>query len=136
MQYETLPDNLRIPKIGFGTSGLGGRLLPNRAHETQSLAALRAALELGCTHFDTAEMYASGHAEQLLGQAIRESDLDRAGLFITSKVQPMHLRYAGVLKACEGSLKRLEMEYLDLYLVHWPNPILPLKDTFRALNQL
>jgi diketogulonate reductase-like aldo/keto reductase len=136
MQFESLPNGGRLPKIGFGTSGIGGRLLADRAHEARPMAALRAALELGCTHFDTAEMYASGHAEELLGRAIHESGLDRAGLFITSKVQPMHLRYGSVLKACQGSLRRLATDYLDLYLVHWPNPIIPLKDTFRALNQL
>jgi diketogulonate reductase-like aldo/keto reductase len=136
MKYESLPNNSRIAKIGFGTSGVGGWMLAERSQDGRSLAALRAALELGYTHFDTAEMYAAGHAEELLARAIAETKTSREELFITSKVQPMHLTYCGVKKACEGSLRRLAVEYMDLYLVHWPNPILPLKETFRALNEL
>lgn len=136
MKFDTLPGGGQIAKIGYGTSGIAGGLSAIRSRDGRASAALRAALELGTTHFDTAEMYASGHAEELLGRAVRDSGVERAKLFITSKVQPMHLRAGSVLKACEGSLRRLEMEYLDLYLVHWPNPVLPLKDTFKALNQL
>jgi diketogulonate reductase-like aldo/keto reductase len=136
MKYESLPHNGRVPKIGFGTSGVGGSMFADRSHDSRALAALRTALELGFTHFDTAEMYAAGHSEELLGRAVSETGSRREGLFITSKVQPMHLTYGGVKKACEGSLRRLGTEYIDLYLVHWPNPVLPLKETFRALNDL
>jgi diketogulonate reductase-like aldo/keto reductase len=135
MKYETL-QNLHIPKIGFGTWKIGGEAAANPALEEKSLAALRSALDLGYTHFDTAEYYAAGHCEELLGRAIREANTDRTGLFITSKVSPEHLRSADVLRACEGSLKRLGMDTLDLYLIHWPNRSIPLEDTFRALNLL
>jgi diketogulonate reductase-like aldo/keto reductase len=135
MRYETLQD-LSIPKIGFGTWRIGGEGNPDPARDAISLAALHSALELGYTHFDTAEGYAAGHAEELLGRAIRSSGLSRAGLFITSKVSPEHLGYADVLRSCANSLRRLEMDYLDLYLIHWPGRGLPLADTFRALNQL
>jgi len=70
------------------------------------------------------------------GQAIRESKADRAGLFITSKVSPEHLQYDDVLRACDASLRRLAMDYLDLYLIHWPSRSIPLDDSFRALNRL
>ena len=100
------------------------------------MAALRSALDLGYTHFDTAEYYAGGHTEELLGQAVRESGEARETLFITSKVSPEHLKYENVLQHCEKSLQRLGMEYLDLYLIHWPSLLIKLEDTFRGLNRL
>jgi diketogulonate reductase-like aldo/keto reductase len=135
MKTETLPQ-LTLPKIGFGTWKIGGNSTPNRSVDEKSLAALRYALEIGYTHFDTAEMYANGHSEELVGQAVRESGMKREDVFITSKVTPSHLRYDDVLKACENSLRRLEMEYIDLYLIHWPSAGVKYEDTFRALNKL
>ncbi len=135
MKYESI-NNLQIPKIGFGTWRIGGEGSADPSLDQKSLQALRSALELGYTHFDTAEYYAQGHAEELLAKAIPDSGIPRESLFITSKVWPDHLRYAGVLKACEGSLRRLKMDYLDLYLIHWPNKLIRLEDTFKALNQL
>ena len=135
MRYENMRD-LAIPKIGFGTWTIGGRETPDPSQDARSLAALRSALELGYTHFDTAEVYADGHAEELLGQAIRSSGLSRAALFITSKVSPEHLGYADVLRSCGNSLGRLGMDYLDLYLIHWPRRGMDLAEAFRALNRL
>jgi len=135
MRYETL-HNLRIPKIGFGTWTIGGESTADYAQDTRSLTALRSALSLGYTHFDTAEMYAAGHAEELLGQAIRESGLVREALFVTSKVSPEHLGYEDVLRSCGNSLRRLGMDYLDLYLTHWPKRGMNLAEAFRALNKL
>ena len=135
MRYETI-HNQQIPKIGFGTWTIGGQGTADLARDEQSMAALRSALELGYTHFDTAEGYASGHAEELLGRAIREMGVSREALFITSKVSPNHLRYEHVLRACENSLRRLDMDYIDLYLIHWPRLGMKLEETFRALNQL
>ena len=135
MKYETL-SNVTLPKIGFGTWNIGGGSSPNRTLDSAHIHALRLALDVGYTHFDTAEMYASGHAEELLGQAIRESNVKRENLFITSKVMPSHLRYDDVLHSCEKSLKRLQMDYIDLYLIHWPSVGSKYDDTFRALNKL
>jgi diketogulonate reductase-like aldo/keto reductase len=135
MKYETI-HNLQTPKIGFGTWTIGGESSADLAQDERSLSALRSALDLGYTHFDTAEYYADGHAEELLGQAIRSSDLAREALFITSKVSPEHLQYDNVLSSCENSLRRLGMDYLDLYLIHWPKLGMKLPETFRALNKL
>ena len=135
MKYETL-HGTSIPKIGFGTWKIGGGSYPNSSLDSKSLAAIRSALEVGYTHFDTAEMYADGHAEELIGQAVRESKIPRETLFITSKVLPSNLRYEQVLNACEGSLRRFRMDYIDLYLIHWPGSSAKYEETFRALNKL
>ena len=136
MKYESLP-SLTLPKIGFGTWQIGGNSYPDPSKDARSIAALRSALEFGYTHFDTAEIYADGHAEELLGQVIRETRTKREGLFITSKVDPGNLADEDVLKSCECSLRRLRMEYLDLYLIHWPPRAgMKLEEAFRALNKL
>jgi diketogulonate reductase-like aldo/keto reductase len=135
MKHETL-HNIQVPKIGFGTWKIGGGMSADRSQDARSLTALRSALELGYTHFDTAEMYARGHSEELLGQAVNEAGLLREELFITSKVSASHLRYDDLLRSCENSLRRLRTEYLDLYLIHWPSSSIPLHESFRALNQL
>jgi len=135
MKYETLP-NLSIPKIGFGCWTIGGEGAPNLADDERSLAALRSAVELGYRHFDTAEYYAAGHSEELLGQVVRESGRTREDFFITSKVSPEHLAYEEVLRSCAASLARLGLAYLDLYLIHWPVRGMNLPETFRALNRL
>ena len=135
MKYETI-HNLTLPKIGFGTWKIGGGSSANHSIDSKSLTALRTALEVGYTHFDTAEMYASGHSEELLGRAVRESKIKRETLFITTKVMAAHLKYEQVLSSCENSLKHLNMDYIDLYLIHWPGTGVKYEDTFRALNKL
>jgi diketogulonate reductase-like aldo/keto reductase len=135
MKYERVRD-LLLPKIGFGTWNIGGGSSPDPKTDAVGLAALRCALDTGYSHFDTAEYYAAGHSEELLGRAARESLAQREALFITSKVWPSHLKYDQVLKSCENSLRRLQMDYLDLYLVHWPEAGMKLKETFRGLNKL
>lgn len=135
MRYETV-NGIEVPKVGFGTWTMGGRDTPDPSQDERSLAAMRSAVRLGYTHFDTAERYAAGHAEELLGRAIREEGVARDTLFITSKVNPEHLAYEEVLRSCEHSLRRLGMDYLDLYLIHWPMAGMQLEETFRALNRL
>ncbi len=135
MQFETM-HKLSVPKIGFGCWKIGGEAAANPADDERSLAALQSAVELGYTHFDTAEYYAAGHSEELLGQVVRESGKGREAFFITSKVSPEHLQYETILRCCANSLQCLGMDYLDLYLIHWPMRGMNLSDAFRALNQL
>ena len=135
MKYETV-HNITLPKIGFGTWMIGGESTPNPAWDSKSMTALRSALEVGYTHFDTAEYYAGGHSEELVGRAVRETNTKRENLFITTKVSPEHLDYDAVFKSCENSLRRLNMDYIDLYLIHWPSAGMKLEETFRALNKL
>lgn len=135
MKYETI-HNLTLPKIGFGTWSIGGETTANPKLDEASMTALRSALEIGYTHFDTAEFYAAGHCEELVGRAIRETKTKREDLFITTKVSPEHLAYAEVLKSCEKSLRHLNMDYIDLYLIHWPGTGVNYEESFRALNKL
>jgi diketogulonate reductase-like aldo/keto reductase len=128
--------NITLPKIGFGTWKIGGESSPRASWDGRSLEALQTALETGYTHFDTAEMYASGHSEELVGQAVRESGISRETLFITSKVMPSNLKFDQVLRSCEKSLRRLQMDYIDLYLIHWPSVGAKYEETFQAMNTL
>jgi 2,5-diketo-D-gluconate reductase A len=99
-----------IPVLGFGTSPLQG---------AEAATAVRTAIEAGYRLIDTAENY---HNEDAVGRAIRESGIDRAELFITSKFNRHWHSVAGVQRAYVASLDRLGLDYLDLLLVHWPNP--------------
>lgn len=135
MKYETV-HNVTLPKIGFGTWSIGGGSYADPTLDPASLTALRSALEIGYTHFDTAEYYAAGHCEELVGRAVRETNTARENVFITTKISPEHLGYDDVFRSCENSLRRLNMEYIDLYLIHWPGTRVKYEETFRALNKL
>jgi diketogulonate reductase-like aldo/keto reductase len=89
---------------------------------------------MGYRHFDTAEMYAAGHSELMLGRAM--STQQRSDFILTTKVNADNLAYDDLLAACDRSLERLQTDYIDLYLIHWPNPEIPLAESFRALNHL
>jgi len=99
-----------VPVIGQGTWNL------ERAGRAEAVAALRRGLDAGMTHVDTAEMYGAGRVEELVGEAIAGR---RDEVFLVSKVLPEHASFAGVLAACEASLRRLATDRLDLYLLHW-----------------
>ncbi|WP_123539415.1 aldo/keto reductase [Halosimplex salinum] len=117
-----LPDGDRMPVVGFGTGGLHGDELGD---------AVSTALEAGYTRFDTAEGYGN---ENALGDAL--ADADRSELFLTSKVLPSNLDYESLIGACEASLDRLGTDYLDLYLIHWPNPAVSLRESLDAMATL
>lgn len=107
-----------------------GRLTARRARE---VAALRAGLDLGMTHIDTAEMYGRGGAEELIAEALK--DRRRSDVFLASKVLPQNATYKGTLAAAEQSLRRLRTDYLDLYMLHWPGAH-PIGETMRAMEEL
>ena len=136
MKSEILFDGTKVDKIGFGTWRIGGKLSANSIEDDRSMKALRSALDLGYTHFDTAEMYGQGHSEELLGKAIRLAGVDRENLFIATKVLPSNLGYNNLKTAFENSLKRLQMDYIDLYLIHWAVASMPLEEAFQAMNKL
>jgi diketogulonate reductase-like aldo/keto reductase len=117
-----------VAVIGQGTWGMG----ESRSAEKQEIAALRLGIDLGMTHIDTAEAYADGGAERVVGRAVQGR---RAEVFITTKVWPENASYAGTVRACEQSLRRLRMDYIDLYLLHWPSHH-PIHETMRAMEEL
>jgi len=117
-----LPSGNQMPTLGLGTWRLWG---------DEGLRAMRAALEMGYRHIDTADMYEN---QEIVGEAIR--GFDRASLFITSKVPPERLRYDQVIATCDQALREIGTDYLDLFLIHWPNPEVPMAETFDALAEL
>ena len=122
-----------IPAIGQGTMGIGGYLTRDAGRDEAQINALRLGIELGMTFIDTAETYGEGHSEELVAEAICEA---RDRVFIASKFSPEHNAYDAVLRAAEGSLRRLRTDYIDLYQLHWTNPVTPLAETIRALERL
>lgn len=129
MQYVEIQET-KLPVLGLGTWHMG----MDSSKCSQEIGAVRYAIEKGMTHIDTAEMYSDGESERVVGEAIKDSK--REELFITTKVSPRHFQFDQVLEACEGSLQRLGLEYVDLYLLHWPNYDVPLEETMRAMNKL
>ena len=116
---------VEVPVLGQGTWMI-------ESTPAASVAALRAGLDLGMTHIDTAEMYGNGRAEQLVAEAIAGR---RDEVFLASKVLPSNASYEGTIRACERSLKRLQTDRIDLYMLHWPGSY-PVEETMRALQKL
>jgi diketogulonate reductase-like aldo/keto reductase len=118
-----------VAVIGQGTWRMGERAHDGRAE----VMALQLGLDLGMTHVDTAEMYADGGAERVVGRAIAGR---RAQVFLATKVLPSNASYAGTIKACEASLRRLRTDYVDLYLLHWWSDRHPIAETMRAMQDV
>ncbi|MEJ2614039.1 MAG: aldo/keto reductase [Ignavibacteriaceae bacterium] len=120
---KKLYNGIEIPNIGLGTYGLRGKT----AHES-----VNAALEAGYRLIDTAESY---YNEKEVGEAIKNSRIPRDEIFVTTKLANENHGYNNTLKAFEGSLKRLGMDYVDLYLIHWPSSRLR-DETWKAFESL
>lgn len=135
MNTVALPDGMTLPSIGLGTCKMGES---PRTHAAE-VAAVRLAIEIGYRVIDTAEMYGEGGAEEVVGQAVAEAlraaTVTRDELFIVSKVYPHNADRAGVDVACGRSLKRLGLDHLDLYLLHWPGSH-PLRETIAGFEAL
>jgi diketogulonate reductase-like aldo/keto reductase len=123
-----LPSGQSVPAFGLGT----WRMAESRSRRTDEIAALRQGFELGLTLIDTAEMYASGGAEELVAEALGDH---RKDLFLVSKVLPENASRKGTQAACERSLKRLKTDHLDLYLLHWRGSH-PLSETVAGMRAL
>lgn len=122
MEYELSP--IKIPKLGFGTYGLKGQ---------SALSAVKHALSIGLNHIDTAVIYGN---EAEVGSAIKESSLKREKVFLTTKVWRDSLTEKKIKASLKESLERLKVDYIDLFLIHWPNPDIPLKESLGTLMQL
>jgi diketogulonate reductase-like aldo/keto reductase len=134
MKFEQLYDGKELPVIGLGTWNIGGGMTADYSRDDEAVDTISNAIKMGYSHIDTARMYGGGHTEELVGKAIRP--FKREELFITTKVWSSNLRYRDVHSEFEASLKMLETDYVDLFLIHWPNPVIPLKETFRAFNEI
>ena len=110
---------IMIPAIGVGVWRYGGGVEP-----------LRRAIELGASLIDTAEAYGT---ENTVGQAVKNL---RDRVFVATKVSGSHLRHDEVLKSADASLRKLDTDYIDLYQIHWPNSLVPIQDTMRAMEEL
>jgi len=128
LMQVALPSGERVPALGQGTWHMG----EDRRRAAAEVAALRLGIELGMTLIDTAEMYGSGGAEAVVGEAAEGC---RDALFIVSKVLPSNASRAGTIAACERSLKRLGTDRIDLYLLHWRGSA-PLAETLEGFVRL
>lgn len=128
MKSFKLSCGYEMPAFGIGTWRMGEQ----KARFSDEVRAIRAAIDLGITLIDTAEMYGEGGAEKVVGKAIQGQ---RDNLFLVSKFYPQNAGYNDVIRACERSLHRMNCDYLDMYLYHWPGNE-PMSNTFAALNNL
>ncbi|MBZ4669204.1 MAG: yvgN, partial [Defluviitaleaceae bacterium] len=119
----TLHNGVKMPWLGFGTFKI--------TEEGQVENSVLEALKVGYRHIDTAAVYGN---EESVGRAMKNSGVKREEIFLTSKVWNSDQGYDSTLRAFEASLKRLDTDYLDLYLIHWPKPLN--KETWRALEKL
>ncbi len=128
MKTVALPCGERVPAFGLGTWNLGD----DAASRAEEIATLRLGLELGPRLIDTAEMYGDGRAETLIAEAIEGR---RNEVFLVSKVYPQNASAKGAPAACERSLRRLNTDRIDLYLLHWRGNV-PLAETLQAFARL
>ncbi|MBB5573466.1 MULTISPECIES: aldo/keto reductase [Rhizobium] len=124
----TLPSGITVPALGQGTWNMGEKA----ARTSDEIASLKAGLDLGMTLIDTAEMYGEGGAEEIVGEAIAGR---RDEVFVVSKVYPHNASSKGTIQACDRSLKRMKIDRIDLYLLHWRGEY-PLAETVAAFEAL
>ena len=129
MKTVALLDGKRVPTLDQGTWRMG----ENKRKHAEEVAALRLGIELGMTLIDTAEMYGEGGAEKVVADAI---DDQRERVFIVTKVYPHNASRTKMPEACERSLKRLRIDVVDLYLLHWREETPPLAETVETFEQL
>jgi len=128
MRSCKMPSGNEMPVFGIGTWRMG----ESRAKRTQELDAIKYALELDYPMIDTAEMYGDGGAEEMIGEALAGAPKRP---FIVSKVYPHNATRSGTIAACERSLKRMKIERIDLYLLHWRGGV-PLAETYEGFFRL
>src|SRR5436853_2127663 len=128
VQLSDGPDQRSVPALGQGTWRMG----ENKNSHADEVAALRLGIDLGMTLIDTAEMYGEGGAEKVVADAI---DGQRDRVFVVTKVYPHNASRTELPKACEHTLKRLRIEIIDLYLLHWRGDV-PLTETVETFEKL
>src|SRR6266478_6688589 len=129
MRTVALSDGKRVPVLGQGTWRMG----ESKSAHVREVAALRLGIELGTNLIDTAEMYGDGGAEEIVAEAIHGQ---HHGIFVVTKVYPHNASRTQLPKACERSLKRLRIDAIDLYLLHWRGRTPPLEETVETFEKL
>jgi aryl-alcohol dehydrogenase-like predicted oxidoreductase len=122
-----------VTVIGFGAWAAGGSGW-GEVDDQQTIAAIRRSIELGSTFIDTAEVYGNGHSEEVVGEAIE--DIPRDEVFVATKVSGSDLSRPAIKKAIDASLRRLRLDYVDLYQLHWPDPRSDVHESMRAMDDL
>lgn len=133
MQNKQLVNGFALPPVGLGTWKMGGEREVDTSRDRECVAAIKAAINMGYIHIDTAAMYGVGHSEELVAEALKDSDRDH--LTIATKVFPTELAHDDFLRSVEGSLERLRVDYVDLLYIHGPNQDISLSETMRAMNE-
>ena len=134
MRYRTLGrTDVEVSVVAMGCWPIVGDSTWGPQDEADSIETIKHAVDSGINFFDTAEMYGNGYSEELLGRALADC---RDEVVIGSKAIPDHLEPRKLRKACEGSLRRLNTDYIDLYQLHWPNADVPIEDSLRTLEEL
>lgn len=123
MEYVNV-QGIKIPALGFGTWQLTGQ---------KCVKSVKSALKMGYRNIDTAQIYGN---EAEIGSVILESGIKREDIFLTTKIWSSNLRYGNVISSVEESLEKLKTDYVDLLLIHWPNPSIPLEGTLKAMCEL
>jgi diketogulonate reductase-like aldo/keto reductase len=132
---KKLSSGFELPVYGLGLWQMGGRWEADASKDNDEVKAIRAALDAGITHIDTAESYGNGHAEEILKEALQ--GYDRSKLIIATKVSANNQTYEGIHKSFRASLDRMGLDYVDLYLLHrFPEPGIDIADTMRAMDEL
>ncbi|XOV92784.1 MAG: aldo/keto reductase [Bacteroidota bacterium] len=149
--------NVEITPMVFGAWAIGGWMWGG-TDDKDAIKAIKASIDMGITSIDTAPIYGFGHSEKIVGDAIKDYprdqiqiltkfgmrwDTDEGSFYFDSKKNdgtPVNIhKYAGkqsIINECEESLKRLRVDYIDLYQIHWPDPSTPIKESFEAVDQL
>jgi aryl-alcohol dehydrogenase-like predicted oxidoreductase len=126
--------DLEISRIVLGAWAMGGGQWAGGADDEASIRTIRAALDLGINTIDTAEMYANGHADRVVGQALEGTK--REDVRILTKVAPFHAKREQVIQVCDESLERLRTDYIDLFQIHWPPKTTAIAETMEAMKGL
>ncbi|MFP4307400.1 MAG: aldo/keto reductase [Desulfococcaceae bacterium] len=145
MEYATIPGtDIVSSRVALGTWAIGGWMWGG-TDEAESIRTIHAALDQGVNLVDTAPVYGFGRSEEIVGKAIREAAASRDEVFISTKVALEWTESGGVYrnstqerikKEIEDSLRRLRTDYIDLYYIHWPDPLVPFEETGWMMNEL
>ena len=134
MEYRNLGQTgINVSSIVMGCWAIGGGFTWGSQDEKDSVDTIRTAVDLGVNFFDTAEFYSEGYSEEVLGKGLAGL---RSQVHIATKVWADNLAPDKVIQACEGSLKRMNVDYIDLYQIHWPNHDVPIEETLEAMTAL